>query len=337
MRIVLSGYTQINTVLTAINRGEIFRFITKPWKLEEEFKSVIKQAIEHYDLVSERDTLVDRLKVQNEELEKRIERAVEIMLIMKSQAEVGKQAAEMVNNIKPSIQRILGFLEHIHSSIPKNNVSFSKLIRYIQNALDSVNALRRMAGEILKRSTSERNGEYKEFSINELIRQEISFLEISPEFRNRITKNLSLDDRLPKITGDPNHFRQILDNLLTNAIDAMESSKVRQISIRSYLKGQCVAIDITDTGAGIDSEHLPRVFDPDFTTKPPGKGTGLGLATVKRMVQSYSGTIEVNSIKGQGTRVSLVFGAGKNNENDETGDSSDSEAEHEKKTYSTGG
>lgn len=50
VRIVLSGYTQITTVLTAINQGEIFRFITKPWKLEEEFKGVVRQAIEHYNL-----------------------------------------------------------------------------------------------------------------------------------------------------------------------------------------------------------------------------------------------------------------------------------------------
>jgi len=50
VRVVLSGYTQITTLLTAINQGEIFRFITKPWKLEEEFKGVVRQAIEHYNL-----------------------------------------------------------------------------------------------------------------------------------------------------------------------------------------------------------------------------------------------------------------------------------------------
>ena len=56
VRIVLSGYTQVTTLLTAINQGEIFRFITKPWKMEEEFKAVLKQAVDYHILQVERDT-----------------------------------------------------------------------------------------------------------------------------------------------------------------------------------------------------------------------------------------------------------------------------------------
>ena len=61
VRIVLSGYTQVSTLLTAINQGEIFKFITKPWKMEEEFKGVLKQAIEYYNLQTERDRLAAEL------------------------------------------------------------------------------------------------------------------------------------------------------------------------------------------------------------------------------------------------------------------------------------
>ena len=65
VRLVLSGYTQVGMLLTAINQGEIFKFITKPWKLEEEFKTVLEQAVEYYNLHAERDKLaaeVERLK-----------------------------------------------------------------------------------------------------------------------------------------------------------------------------------------------------------------------------------------------------------------------------------
>jgi two-component system, NtrC family, response regulator HupR/HoxA len=62
VRLVLSGYTQVGTLLTAINQGEIFKFITKPWKLEEEFKGVIAQAIEYYNLHTERDRLAKELE-----------------------------------------------------------------------------------------------------------------------------------------------------------------------------------------------------------------------------------------------------------------------------------
>ena len=57
VRLVLSGYTQIDMLLTAINQGEIFKFITKPWKLEEEFKSVLRQAVDYYNLHAETDRL----------------------------------------------------------------------------------------------------------------------------------------------------------------------------------------------------------------------------------------------------------------------------------------
>ena len=62
VRLVLSGYTQVGTLLTAINQGEIFSFITKPWKLEDEFKGVIAQAIEYYNLHIERDRLAKELE-----------------------------------------------------------------------------------------------------------------------------------------------------------------------------------------------------------------------------------------------------------------------------------
>jgi two-component system response regulator HupR/HoxA len=67
VRIVLSGYTQVTTLLTAINQGEIYRFITKPWKLEEEFKTIVRQAIEYYNLNQERLTLLAKItELQNQ-------------------------------------------------------------------------------------------------------------------------------------------------------------------------------------------------------------------------------------------------------------------------------
>ncbi len=61
VRLVLSGYTQVTTLLTAINQGEIFKFITKPWRLEEEFKSILQQAVDYYNLRNERDELLKEL------------------------------------------------------------------------------------------------------------------------------------------------------------------------------------------------------------------------------------------------------------------------------------
>lgn len=63
VRVVLSGYTQVGMLLTAINQGEIFKFITKPWRLEEDFKSVLKQAVEYYNLCDERNALAAEVEL----------------------------------------------------------------------------------------------------------------------------------------------------------------------------------------------------------------------------------------------------------------------------------
>ena len=87
VRMVLSGYTQITTILTAINQGEIFRFIAKPWKLEEEFKPAVRQAVEHYDLHSERDRLAAELGQNKAELGENPDRKRLIAASLTRQAE----------------------------------------------------------------------------------------------------------------------------------------------------------------------------------------------------------------------------------------------------------
>ena len=73
VRMVLSGYTQISTLLTAINQGEVYKYITKPWKLEEDFRPSIREAIDYYDLRSERDKLAVEVEVHKDKLEEKVQ------------------------------------------------------------------------------------------------------------------------------------------------------------------------------------------------------------------------------------------------------------------------
>jgi signal transduction histidine kinase len=81
----------------------------------------------------------------------------------------------------------------------------------------------------------------------------------------------------------------------------MEHSQEKRLTVETCLEDKAVLIRISDTGEGIAEEDLPKIYSPDFTTKPIGKGTGLGLASVKTMVDAYSGDIQVESRKGEGT------------------------------------
>jgi two-component system NtrC family sensor kinase len=113
-----------------------------------------------------------------------------------------------------------------------------------------------------------------------------------------------LSPELPEVSADGNQLRQVLLNLVSNALDAMPEGG--QVSLRTRLviavQGTVsVQVQIADTGLGISPEDLRRIFDPFFTTKGLGQGTGLGLAICQRIVKAHKGSIEVQSEKGQGT------------------------------------
>ncbi|MDM8537672.1 HAMP domain-containing sensor histidine kinase, partial [Desulfobacterales bacterium HSG17] len=88
---------------------------------------------------------------------------------------------------------------------------------------------------------------------------------------------------------------------IKNAMDAMEETSEKTLSIKTMHIKSNIIIEISDTGSGISHDELDKIFLPDFTTKPVGKGTGLGLASVKSMVEGYQGKVEVTSKLERGT------------------------------------
>ena len=109
---------------------------------------------------------------------------------------------------------------------------------------------------------------------------------------------------IPMIMADPEQLRQVFVNLFTNAADAMPSGGLLTLRARG---GPSLVIEIVDTGTGIAAADLPRVMETFFTTKPPGKGTGLGLPICRRIVEAHGGTISIESEPGNGTTVRIVL------------------------------
>jgi len=90
-------------------------------------------------------------------------------------------------------------------------------------------------------------------------------------------------------------------NLIANAIDSFDDSEQRIIRVTTSLQNNEVRVVILDTGKGIPAERLNRIFEPFYTTKAPGRGTGLGLSLCHRIVKQHGGTIHVDSQMGVGT------------------------------------
>ena len=122
-----------------------------------------------------------------------------------------------------------------------------------------------------------------------------------------IQLNLNLDGGLPQLAVSDDDLKQVLLNILNNAIDAVENSETREIRISAARHGARVAIQIEDTGAGF--RDLNRAFDPFYSTKPVGKGTGLGLSVCYGIIQEAGGEMTLANIQPRGASVVIEIPA----------------------------
>ena len=111
---------------------------------------------------------------------------------------------------------------------------------------------------------------------------------------------------LPTLLCLPGHLNQVFINLLGNALQALEGrDEGAEIVLSTHLDGKTIVVDITDNGIGIPADVLPRVFDPFFTTRPVGRGTGLGLTVARDIVAAHGGTIELVSAPNEGCTATI--------------------------------
>ena len=136
-----------------------------------------------------------------------------------------------------------------------------------------------------------------------LVRNQLSLSGIQAE--------LDLPQDLPRVQGNRKSLQQVFLNLFINAIQAMLEGGSLTVRAYSTPDGQWLKVQVMDTGMGIAAEHLPHIFDPFYTTKQVGRGTGLGLSVTYGIVEKHGGHIEVESEKGKGSTFSVVLPVGR--------------------------
>jgi signal transduction histidine kinase/ActR/RegA family two-component response regulator len=139
--------------------------------------------------------------------------------------------------------------------------------------------------------------------LNRLVRQEAGIL--ASTTLNRIRVELDLDEHLPRLLGSSLAIATLLMNLCVNSVDAMPTGGFLILRTREDERG--ILLEVEDTGHGMAPEVLDRAVEPFYTTKPMGKGTGLGLAVVFGTVQAHGGTLDIRSQPGKGTCVRIRF------------------------------
>ncbi|WP_051309183.1 hybrid sensor histidine kinase/response regulator [Desulfogranum japonicum] len=239
----------------------------------------------------------------------------ELLQAQKMEA-IGTLAGGIAHDFNNILTSILGYAELAKSSAPvKSELSkdIDQVLRATQRAIDLVR-------HILSFS---RKADYslKPLEPHLIIKEALKMMRASIPSSIRIQEEI--DDHCGWIMADPTSIHQIIINLCTNAQHAMEREK-GILSIRLYRQavtqedlrgeqdgsiGQFIVLEVSDTGNGIEPKILERIFDPYFTTKEDGKGTGLGLAVIHGKVKDFQGFIRVKSKVGQGSTFSMYFPA----------------------------
>jgi signal transduction histidine kinase len=219
---------------------------------------------------------------------------------------LGKLFPFLAHEIRNPLHAIGGALAVLQR---RCNLGDDTIAQSIEIIREEVQRLNQFIQECLDFSRPPARRRFAQTDLNEIIRSTLNTLapviEVHPEGIEVVTH---LDDALPRIKANFNEIKQVCLNVLKNAIEAMKKGGKLEIHTSSnpHEKPRNVLIKITDTGAGIDEENLPYLFDPFFSTK--SRGTGLGLALCKKIVvENHRGQIDVESKKNMGTTVTITL------------------------------
>jgi len=248
------------------------------------------------------------LKAALEDLRHRLKQTEEDMLRVKRLAALGEMAAVVVHELRNPLGGIRGFAELLDRDLEEGD----RRKRSVRKIMQGVEAMDRMVKSLLDYSKPVKLSPRK-VEIAGMIDEAISFFEMGNSKAKsdiRISRNYHQEDVCCHL--DREHFRQVLLNILNNAAQAMtEGGEISvDLSPPAQTAGggtgeadESVLLKISDTGTGMSKDTLEKLFTPFFTTKQDG--TGLGLSTVKKIMEAHKGEIQVKSEPGKGTTVTL--------------------------------
>ena len=216
-------------------------------------------------------------------------------------ASIGTLAAGVAHEINNPLTAIAGFAEGIHRRIPRlpgdtESDLVADLTEYTDTILRECKRCRDIVQALANFSRPQQHSR-KLVNLTAVIADTLSLLHHTLRQYDRVIFCLDLDPDLPEIWADDTQVRQVLLNLVTNAIDALTANGFAAlpptggVTIRTLRGAKHIILQVEDTGAGIAPQHLATVFEPFFTTKP--KGLGLGLSICYNAVQTHGGDISL--------------------------------------------
>jgi signal transduction histidine kinase len=216
---------------------------------------------------------------------------------------LGRLTADVAHEIRNPLTSIGGFARRLDKRLTKG----SREKEYAEVVVSEVDRLERILRDVLTFSREAKfDMEYQ--TVNGTVKEALqTFVNMCKDQSIRLEEKL--DESLPEVLIDKDQVRQAMNNLMSNAIDAM--SKGGTLTVRTYEeemhKVDYVVLEVADTGQGLPAEALNFIFEPFYTTKEIGAGTGLGLSICKKIIDEHNGLIFVNSEIGKGTAFRMFF------------------------------
>ena len=250
---------------------------------------------ELYDLQAR---YASELETRVEERTRELQSTQQLLLRQEKLASLGHLAASIAHEINNPLMPIRNLLEDLVEDLQAANVPFdTKAISIIQ---DSLERIRRIVSQLLDFTGKGSAG--PRLALIEISPILEGIIELNRKFfsQNKIQIEADLP-KLPPIYGSKDQLEQVFMNLAINAQQAMRGGGT--LRIRALQRDDQIVVEFADTGEGIPTENIDRIFDPFFSTKP--EGTGLGLFVSYGVVQSHNGTIQVESKPKNGTRITV--------------------------------
>jgi C4-dicarboxylate-specific signal transduction histidine kinase len=332
------GAGLVATVLSALSLDYFFitpvHSITANWSAILRLGTFTIVALITSSLTAARKRAEEALRKAHDELEQRVtERTAELAnanASLRSEIAERKKAEQELWRIQAEMGRVerLATLGRMAATIahelgtPLNSVlGYSDLLA--QETL-SETARRRLAiietqvkrmEQIIQHYLSQTRGNPHRDIVDINALAEDTLLILTPILQqNRVNVIRDFAENLPCVSGDGASLQRVLTNIIDNSVTAIQGGGILQVKTQASQPSRCsesgILLEIVDNGVGIAPDLLPRIFDLFVTTKPPGKGTGLGLAVCQEIIKAHQGTISIHSEIGKGTRVTIALPAG---------------------------
>ena len=270
----------------------------------ESLAGILASVIISADQYQRMQVIVTQLRSTQVELRARMEaqRSAENRLIQAAKlAAVGEMAAGIAHELNNPLTSVTGFAELALEEIPEDSEMHKDIEIVLREALRARSVVRRLL-DFSRQSESMR----ARVSLNEII-EDVVALSKHLLHTSGVRLNLDLEVNLPWVLVDANQMKQVLLNLVHNALQAMPSGGDMKILTETVSRNNrdWVVVSVMDTGIGIPQSELARIFEPFYTTKGSQGGTGLGLSVTYGIVTDHGGQIDVESLPGRGSKFTV--------------------------------